>query len=100
MPNISNNKSIGRKVRSGIVISDKMDKTITVKVERFAEHPLYGKRVKRAKKYHAHDQENTCKIGDLVKIQETRPLSKTKRWELLEIIRRAPVLNLNTQEAL
>ena len=64
-----------------------MDKTIVVKVERMAEHPLYGKRIKRAKKYIAHDGENKCGLGDEVKIMETRPLSKTKRWELLEIMR-------------
>ena len=79
------------KVRTGIVVSDKMDKTIVVRVERMAEHPLYGKRIKRAKKYVAHDAENTCRMGDEVRIRETRPLSKTKRWELLEITRRAPV---------
>jgi small subunit ribosomal protein S17 len=80
-----------RKVRTGIVVSDKMDKTIVVRVERMAEHPLYGKRIKRAKKYVAHDAENTCKMGDEVRICETRPLSKTKRWELVEVTRRAPV---------
>ena len=79
------------KVRTGIVVSDKMDRTIVVRVERMAEHPLYGKRIKRAKKYVAHDAENTCRMGDEVRIRETRPLSKTKRWELLEITRRAPV---------
>ncbi|MBQ7545275.1 MAG: 30S ribosomal protein S17 [Synergistaceae bacterium] len=79
------------KVRTGIVVSDKMDKTIVVRVECMAEHPLYGKRIKRAKKYVAHDAENTCRMGDEVRIRETRPLSKTKRWELLEITRRAPV---------
>ena len=90
--------TVHRKIRTGIVISDKMNKTVTVKVERFAEHPLYGKRVRRAKKYHVHDENNTCHIGDLIKIGETRPLSKTKRWELLEILRRAPILGLNVNE--
>ena len=80
------------KVRTGIVVSNKMDKTIVVRVERMAEHPLYGKRIKRAKKYVAHDAENTCRMGDEVRIRETRPLSKTKRWELVEIMRKAPVL--------
>ncbi len=79
------------KVRTGIVVSDKMDKTIIVRVERMAEHPLYGKRIKRAKKYAAHDANNECKMGDEVRIRETRPLSKTKRWELVEITRKAPV---------
>ena len=79
------------KVRTGIVVSNKMDKTIVVRVERMAEHPLYGKRIKRAKKYVAHDAENSCGMGDEVRIRETRPLSKTKRWELVEITRKAPV---------
>ena len=83
------------KVRTGIVVSDKMDKTIIVRVERMAEHPLYGKRIKRAKKYAAHDAENVCAVGDEVKIRETRPLSKTKRWELVEIMRKAPVFGSN-----
>ena len=82
------------KVRTGIVVSNKMDKTIIVRVERMAEHPLYGKRIKRAKKYVAHDAENTCGMGDEVRIRETRPLSKTKRWELVEIMRKAPVLGV------
>ena len=79
------------KVRTGIVVSNKMEKTIVVRVERMAEHPLYGKRIKRAKKYVAHDAENSCGMGDEVRIRETRPLSKTKRWELVEIMRKAPV---------
>ena len=79
------------KVRTGIVVSNKMDKTIVVRVERMAEHPLYGKRIKRAKKYVAHDAENACGMGDEVRSRETRPLSKTKRWELVEIMRKAPV---------
>lgn len=85
-----------RKVRVGIVVSDKMEKTIVVKVSRLAEHPLYGKRIRRAKKYVAHDEENTCRMGDEVRIRETRPLSKTKRWELVEVMRRAPVFDLDT----
>ncbi len=94
-----NNEQAHRKIRVGTVVSDKMDKTIIVKVERMAEHPLYGKRIKRAKKYAAHDVNNECKIGDQVRIGETRPLSKTKRWELLEIVRRAPVFgNENVAE--
>ena len=88
------------KVRTGIVVSNKMDKTIVVRVERMAEHPLYGKIIKRAKKYVAHDAENSCGMGDEVRIRETRPLSKTKRWELVEITRKAPVFgdDLETEE--
>lgn len=78
-----------RKVRTGVVISDKMDKTITVKVERLVKHPVYKKYYRLTKKFKAHDLENTCKMGDTVSIMETRPLSKTKRWRLLEIVERA-----------
>ncbi len=78
-----------RKVRVGSVTSDKMDKTIVVTVEEFIRHPLYGKRVKRTKKFKAHDEENTCGIGDKVRIMETRPLSKDKRWRLVEIVEKA-----------
>ncbi len=78
-----------RKVRLGYVTSDKMDKTIVVSVEEFVRHPLYGKRVKRTKKFKAHDEENTCGIGDKVRIMETRPLSRDKRWRLVEVIERA-----------
>jgi small subunit ribosomal protein S17 len=66
-----------------------MDKTITVAVEEFVRHPLYGKAVKRTKKFKAHDEQNTCKIGDRVKIMETRPLSKDKRWRLVDVMERA-----------
>ncbi|MBQ4469170.1 MAG: 30S ribosomal protein S17 [Synergistaceae bacterium] len=85
------------KVRTGIVVSNKMDKTIVVRVERMAEHPLYGKRIKRAKKYVAHDANNECGMGDEVRIRETRPLSKTKRWELVEITRHAPVFGSDAE---
>ncbi|MEO6758701.1 MAG: 30S ribosomal protein S17 [Saprospiraceae bacterium] len=78
-----------RKQKTGTVVSDKMDKTISVKVERRLMHPLYGKFVKRSKKFFAHDEENSCKVGDLVRIMETRPLSKNKRWRLVEILERA-----------
>lgn len=78
-----------RKVRLGYVTSDKMDKTIVVSVEEFVRHPLYGKRVKRTKKFKAHDEENTCGIGDKVRIMETRPLSRDKRWRLVEIVEKA-----------
>ena len=78
-----------RKQKTGFVVSTKMDKTISVKVERRLMHPLYGKFVKRSKKFFAHDEENTCNMGDLVRIMETRPLSKMKRWRLVEILERA-----------
>ncbi len=78
-----------RKVRVGRVVSDKMDKTIVVAVESFKKHPLYSKRVKNTKKFKAHDEENSCGIGDTVRIMETRPLSKDKRWRLTEIIEKA-----------
>ena len=75
-----------RKTRVGKVVSDKMDKTIVVAVETFVRHPLYGKSVKRTTKFKAHDEENQCGIGDRVRIMETRPLSKDKRWRLTEVI--------------
>ena len=78
-----------RKQKSGVVVSNKMDKTIAVLVERRLMHPIYGKFVKRSKKFFAHDEENTCNMGDKVRIMETRPLSKNKRWRLVEILERA-----------
>jgi len=78
-----------RKSRIGLVTSDKMDKTITVAVERKAKHPFYGKFLKKTTKFHAHDEANTCGIGDTVRIMETRPMSKTKRWRLVEVIEKA-----------
>ena len=78
-----------RKQKTGVVVSNKMDKTIAVQVERRLMHPIYGKFVKRSKKFFAHDEENTCNIGDKVRIMETRPLSKKKRWRLVEILERA-----------
>jgi small subunit ribosomal protein S17 len=78
-----------RKVRVGLVVSDKMDKTVTVKVEDFIRHPLYGKRIKRSKKFKAHDENNVCSMGDRVRIMETRPLSRDKRWRLVEIVEKA-----------
>lgn len=78
-----------RKVRIGYVTSDKMDKTIVVTIEEFVRHPLYGKAVKRTIKFKAHDEQNTAKVGDRVKIMETRPLSKDKRWRLVEVVERA-----------
>lgn len=77
-----------RKVRIGVVTSDAMDKTVTVAVERRFPHPLYGKAVKRTKRYHAHDENNEYRVGDTVRITETRPLSKTKRWRVLELMSR------------
>ena len=76
----------------GVVVSDKMDKTITVKVETYKKDPLYNKRVKYSKKYTAHDENNTAKIGDKVRLVATRPLSKTKRYELVEVIEKAIIL--------
>lgn len=75
-----------RKVRTGFVTSNKMTKTITVAIERKVKHPIYGKFVKKTTKFHAHDEKNECSIGDLVKIMESRPLSKTKRWRLVEVL--------------
>jgi small subunit ribosomal protein S17 len=75
-----------RKIRVGVVSSNKMDKTIVVNVERKIKHPLYGKFLKKTTKFHAHDEKNECSIGDTVKIAETRPLSKTKRWRLVEVV--------------
>lgn len=77
-----------RKERTGIVVSNKMDKSITVAVKRKVKHPVYGKFVNRTKKLLAHDEENTCNIGDTVRIMETRPLSKRKSWRLVEVIER------------
>lgn len=78
-----------RKTRQGVVVSDKMQKTIVVAVERAYRHPLYGKTVKRTVKFKVHDENNEAKVGDVVKIMETRPLSKEKRWRLVEIVERA-----------
>ena len=78
-----------RKTRIGVVVSDKMDKTITVEIRTRVKHPLYGKIMNRTNKIKAHDEENQCGIGDTVKVMETRPLSKDKRWRLVEIIEKA-----------
>jgi small subunit ribosomal protein S17 len=78
-----------RKTRLGRVVSDKMDKTIVVAVEDFVRHPLYGKAVKRTKKFKAHDENNECQIGDKVRIMETRPLSAEKRWRLVSVMEKA-----------
>lgn len=78
-----------RKTRTGKVVSDKMDKTVVVAIEDHVKHPLYGKIVKRTYKLKAHDEKNECGVGDTVKVMETRPLSKDKRWRLVEIIEKA-----------
>ena len=78
-----------RKVRVGTVVSDKMQKTIVVRIDRRVPHPIYGKMVTRTSKFKAHDEENSAKTGDTVRIEETRPLSKDKRWRLVEIVERA-----------
>jgi small subunit ribosomal protein S17 len=78
-----------RKTRTGVVRSNKMDKTITVTVERRVKHPIYGKFVKKTTSFHAHDEKNECTVGDIVRIMETRPLSKTKRWRLVEVVEKA-----------
>jgi small subunit ribosomal protein S17 len=87
-----NNAAAGRtsrKVRQGMVVSDKMDKTVVVAIERRVPHPVYGKMVTKTKRLKAHDEANSAKVGDTVRIVETRPLSKDKRWRLLEIVERA-----------
>ena len=78
-----------RKMRVGIVVSDKMQKTVVVRIDRRMPHPVYGKMVTRTKKLKAHDEENSAKLGDTVRIMETKPLSKDKRWRLVEIVERA-----------
>lgn len=78
-----------RKDRTGLVTSNAMNKTIVVAVDNFRQHGIYKKTIRHTKKYKAHDEENTCGVGDLVRIRETRPLSKTKRWRLIEVIKKA-----------
>lgn len=78
-----------RKTQVGIVVSDKMDKTVVVKVDRLVKHPVYNKYIKRTAKYKAHDEENSCKAGDRVMIVETRPLSKDKRWKVRQIVEKS-----------
>lgn len=82
-------ETVKAKVRSGKVVSDKMDKTRVVLIERTTKHPLYGKIIRRSKKYKFHDENNESRVGDIVKIMETRPLSKDKRWRLVEIVQRS-----------
>ena len=78
-----------RKVRVGVVVSDGMDKTVVVRIDRQVRHPLYGKTVRRSSKLAAHDEENDAHVGDTVRITETRPVSKTKRWRVIEVVERA-----------
>lgn len=78
-----------RKTLTGVVVSDKMDKTVVVKVETFVPHPLYGRRIKRSKNFKAHDELNECHIGDTVRLMETRPLSKDKRWRVVKVLKKA-----------
>ncbi len=80
-----------RKVFAGVVVSDKMDKTVVVAVDRLVRHPLYKKVVRRTSKFYAHDEFNECRVGDIVEIMETRPLSKRKRWRVVRIVQRAKV---------
>ena len=88
-PQGTEQKEAGRKTRVGRVVSNKMNKTVIVAVERRVAHPLYGKQVTRTKKYYAHDEQNAAREGDTVRIMETRPLSKLKRWRVVEIIEQA-----------
>ncbi len=92
------NKVANRKQFIGIVVSDKMDKTVVVMVERLVKHPLYKKYIRRRRKFMAHDEENTCRIGDKVLIEETRPLSRHKRWRVRQILERAKVLDKGESE--
>ncbi|MFO7773424.1 MAG: 30S ribosomal protein S17 [Dehalococcoidia bacterium] len=87
-----------RKIREGLVISDKMDKTVVVAVETRKVHPLYKKAIKVSKKYKAHDENNDCKVGDKVKIIETRPLSKEKRWRVTEIISKREMVETGPEQ--
>lgn len=87
---MSETKQKVQRVQIGRVISDKMDKSVTVLIERKVRHPIYGKYVRRSTKLHVHDANNECKVGDTVRIKECRPISKTKAWTLVEIVERAP----------
>ena len=80
-----------KRTQQGRVVSDKMDKSITVAIERFVKHPIYGKFIKRTTKVHAHDEDNTCGLGDKVEIAECRPLSKTKSWTLVKVLEKAKI---------
>ena len=87
-----------RRVLQGVVVSDKMDKTVVVAVERRTEHPLYRKTVTKTRRFKAHDERNECRVGDIVRIEETRPLSKEKRWRVIEIVQRIEVAELPAEE--
>lgn len=78
-----------RKIRQGVVVSDKMNQSIVVRVDRTLRHPLYKKVIRRSKRYMAHDQENSCQVGDVVRIMECRPISRNKRWRLMEVVAKA-----------
>lgn len=91
-------KTPHRKMKIGIVVSDKMEKTISVRVTWHAMHPVYGKRIIKSKKFLVHDAENACRMGDRVQFAETRPMSKNKRWTLVKIIERAPILGGSVEE--
>ncbi len=78
-----------QQIKTGRVVSDKMDKTVVVRVDYLKPHPLYRKIMRKSNKFHAHDEDNVCRIGDTVRIEETRPLSKTKRWRVIEIVRQS-----------
>ena len=82
-----------RKTRIGVVVSDKMEKTCVVEITRKVKHPIYKKYIKRSKKYHVHDEQNECRVGDRIQIIETRPLSATKRWRLSSVVEKAPVFD-------
>lgn len=86
-----------RKVRIGRVVSDRMDKTVVVAVERFTKHPLYGRRVKRTQRFHAHNEGNVARLGDQVRIMETRPLSRHKRWRVVEVLQHSQAAALAEQ---
>jgi len=87
-----------RKVRIGRVVSDKMDKTVVVTVETLRHHPLYKKTIRRAVKYKAHDEKNECQIGDIVRIMETRPLSRGKRWRVAEVMTKKEIVEVQPEE--
>ena len=89
MNDASNIERGRRKVRTGVVVSDKMDKTVVVRIDRQVRHRLYGKTVRRSSKFAAHDEQNDAHVGDTVRLMETRPLSKSKRWRVVEIVERA-----------
>ncbi len=90
---------MSRKRVIGVVVSNKMDKTVVVKVERFVQHPRFKKYIKRSKKYYAHDAENKCGVGDVVEIEETRPLSKLKRWRVVRIVKRSALAETPVEPA-